>query len=76
MLMACSAVVTALPKGVFITTSAFSKEAREYVGQIEAKIILIDGPTLGGLMVDHDIGVNTIETYAVKRVDSDYFSEE
>ncbi|ABS25292.1 restriction endonuclease [Anaeromyxobacter sp. Fw109-5] len=63
-------------KGVFITTSAFSKEAREYVGQIEAKIILIDGATLAGLMVDHDVGVNTVETYAVKRVDSDYFSEE
>jgi restriction system protein len=63
-------------KGVFITTSTFSKEAREYVGQIESKIILIDGPTLAGLMVDHDIGVNTVDTYAVKRVDSDYFSEE
>jgi restriction system protein len=54
----------------------FSKEAREYVGQIESKIILIDGPTLAGLMVDHDIGVTTVDTYAVKRVDSDYFSEE
>lgn len=42
----------------------------------EAKTILIDGPTLAGLMVDHDIGVNTVTTYAVKREDSDYFSEE
>lgn len=63
-------------KGVFITTSMFSKEAREYVGQIDSKIILIDGPTLAGLMVDHDVGVNTVETFTVKRVDSDYFSEE
>jgi restriction system protein len=62
--------------GVFITTSTFSREAREYVGQIESKIILIDGATLAALMVDHDIGVNTVDTYAVKRVDSEYFSEE
>jgi restriction system protein len=63
-------------KGVFMTTSMFSREAREYVGQIDAKIILIDGPTLAALMVDHDVGVNTVETFTVKRVDSDYFSEE
>lgn len=63
-------------KGVFLTTSMFSKEAREYVGQIDAKIILIDGPTLASLMVDNDVGVNTVETFQVKRVDSDYFSEE
>jgi restriction system protein len=63
-------------KGVFLTTAMFSKEAREYVGQIDVKIILIDGPTLASLMVDNDVGVNTVETFQLKRVDSDYFSEE
>jgi restriction system protein len=63
-------------KGVFITTSLFSKEARDYVGHIEAKIILIDGPALAALMVDHGVGVATVDTFEVKRVDTDFFSEE
>lgn len=63
-------------KGVFITTSTFSSEAREYVSRIEKKIILVDGQQLVSLMLDFGIGVNTITTYEVKRVDSDYFSEE
>ncbi len=63
-------------KGVFITTSTFSSEAREYVSRIEKKIVLIDGVQLAGLMVDFDIGVSTINVYEVKKVDSDYFSEE
>lgn len=63
-------------KGVFITTSAFSRDAYDYVGQIDSKIILIDGATLAELMVDHGVGVNTVTSYEVKRVDTDYFSEE
>jgi len=63
-------------KGVFITTSTFSSEAREYVSRIEKKIVLIDGVLLASLMVDFNIGVNSVNTYEVKRVDSDYFSEE
>lgn len=63
-------------KGVFITTSGFSPEAREYVTQIESKIVLIDGPTLAALMVDMGVGVTTVSTFEVKRVDTDYFSEE
>lgn len=63
-------------KGVFITTSLFSKEARDYVGQIEAKVILIDGPTLAAYMVDHNVGVATVDMFEVKRVDTDFFSEE
>ena len=63
-------------KGVFITTSGFSREALEYAGMIEARIILIDGDRLAKLMVDHGVGVSTVGTYEVKRVDSDYFSEE
>ncbi len=63
-------------KGVFITTSAFSGEAREYVARIEKKIALIDGEQLATLMADFGIGVNNVSNYELKRVDSDYFSEE
>ncbi|AMP74856.1 restriction endonuclease [Ralstonia solanacearum] len=60
-------------KGVFITTATFSREAREYVGLISTKVILIDGALLSKLMVDHNVGVSTISTFAVKKIDSDYF---
>jgi restriction system protein len=60
-------------KGVFITTSSFSKEAVEYVSSIDAKIVLIDGKRLAELMIDYDVGVTTVTTYQLKRVDSDYF---
>jgi restriction system protein len=63
-------------KGVFITTSAFSSEARTYVQRIEKKIVLIDGRQLAALMADFGIGVNTVSTYEIKRVDTDYFAEE
>jgi restriction system protein len=63
-------------KGVFITTASFSKDAHDYVKQIDAKIILIDGAALAAYMVDFGIGVNPVSTFEVKRVDSDYFSEE
>jgi len=63
-------------KGVFITTSSFSNEARDYVKKIEKKIVLIDGRQLAALMVDFGIGVNTVNTYEIARVDSDYFTEE
>jgi hypothetical protein len=60
-------------KGIFITTSAFSKEAREYAANIESKIILVDGERLANLMMDYNVGVTPMMTYAVKRVDGDYF---
>jgi len=63
-------------KGIFITTSAFSREALDYVSNIEAKIILIDGQRLVEFMIDHGVGVTTEATYELKRMDSDYFSEE
>jgi restriction system protein len=63
-------------KGVLITTASFSKEAEEYVGRIERKIVLIDGKRLADLMIDHDIGVTTARTYTIKRLDSDYFVED
>ncbi|TRW93197.1 restriction endonuclease [Candidatus Methylobacter oryzae] len=63
-------------KGVFITTSSFSKEAGEYVSVIESKIILIDGAHLAKLMAEHNVGVSTVGQYEVKKLDSDYFDNE
>jgi restriction system protein len=63
-------------KGLFITTSNFSSDAEDYVSRIDAKVVLIDGETLAQLMIDHNVGVSTIGTYEIKKVDSDYFSEE
>jgi len=60
-------------KGVFITTSDFTKNAHEYVNTIEAKIILIDGEKLTQLMIDYDLGVSPKESYQIKELDSDYF---
>ena len=62
-------------KGIFITTSSFSREALEYVKLIDTKIILIDGPRLAALMFEHGIGVATESVYEVKRIDSDYFMD-
>jgi restriction system protein len=62
-------------KGVLITTSRFSQDAKEYVGRIEKKIVLIDGEQLAQLMIDHRIGVTEVSSYVVSRVDSDYFEE-
>jgi restriction system protein len=62
-------------KGIFITTSDFSREAQEYAGNIESRIVLIDGEQLTQLMIDHDIGVSTASIYEIKKVDSDYFTE-
>lgn len=58
-------------KGVFITTGSFSAEAIGYVDHIDPKVVLIDGRRLAELMIDFDVGVNTVATYNVKRVDSD-----
>lgn len=63
-------------KGVFITTSDFSRDAIDYAAKIESKIVLIDGEQLAQHMIDHNIGVAPVATYEVKRIDSDYFSEE
>lgn len=63
-------------KGVFITTSSFTQEAREYVSRIEKKIVLIDGTELARLCVDYGIGVVAQTSYAVKKLDSDFFIEE
>ncbi|MEJ2313982.1 MAG: restriction endonuclease [Nitrospirota bacterium] len=60
-------------KGIFITTSSYSKEALDFVSTIESKIILIDGEQLAQLMIDYDIGVSQVASYNIKKIDSDYF---
>jgi len=62
-------------KGIFITTSRFTDEAKSYVSQIGSKIVLIDGELLTSLMIDNDVGVSTISLYPVKKINSDYFDE-
>jgi restriction system protein len=62
-------------KGIFITTSDFSKSAQEYAASIENKIILIDGNSFAHLMIDYNVGVSTEATYELKRIDYDFFAE-
>lgn len=64
-------------KGILITTSNFSQQAIEYANGIEnLKIILIDGEQLAQLMIDHNVGVTEESRYIVKKIDTDYFSDE
>lgn len=63
-------------KGVFITTSGFSKSTYEFVSKIENKIVLIDGEQLAHLMIEYGIGVSKISSYEIKKLNSNYFPEE
>jgi restriction system protein len=62
-------------KGIFITTSTFTKEALDYTPKNETKIVLIDGVQLAQLMIDYNLGVSTQRVYEIKRLDNDYFEE-
>lgn len=62
-------------KGVFITTSSFHQTAIDYAESLSQKVILIDGQRLAQLMIEHNIGVSTAQTFHLKRLDADYFSE-
>ncbi|MBX2967641.1 MAG: restriction endonuclease [Cyclobacteriaceae bacterium] len=63
-------------KGIFITTSNFTKEALDYTPRNETKIVLIDGEQLAQLMIDYNLGCTTQQTYELKKIDSDYFGED
>jgi restriction system protein len=63
-------------KGIFITTSSFTKEAKEYTPKNESKIVLIDGEQLAQLMFDYDLGASPVTKFEIKRIDNDYFGEE
>jgi restriction system protein len=60
---------------VFITTSQFSKEAREYLTRIKKRIRLVDGEEPAQLMIDFGVGVTGGEIYEIKKLDCDYFKE-
>lgn len=60
-------------KGVFITTSTFSRDAREYVDRIEKRVVLIDGQELAQLMFEAGVAVTVSARYEVKAVDTDFF---
>ena len=62
-------------RGIFITTSRFTLEAVTYADRVAARVILIDGLALAGLMVRYNIGVQDQQTYVIKRVDEDFFDE-
>lgn len=63
-------------KGVLITTSSFSQEAKAYAGSIEKRIVLIDGEQLAEMMIDHGVGVSEAASYSVKKLDVGYFESE
>ncbi len=63
-------------KGVFITTSSFSKNALEYTSNVGTNVILIDGNQLAQLMIDYNVGVSSVSSYEIKKIDSDYFTDE
>ncbi|MEQ1767231.1 MAG: restriction endonuclease [Methylotenera sp.] len=63
-------------KGVFITTSDFTKEAQEYVKNITNKVVLMNGFSLARLMIENNVGVSKAATYEIKKIDTDYFVDD
>ena len=63
-------------KGVLITTSTFTKDAKAPLGKTDKKVSLIDGQMLAELMIDHDLGVSPDKSFHVKKIDSDFFEED
>lgn len=63
-------------KGVFLTTSSFAQTAQNYVQSHQKSIVLVDGAMLSELMIDHGIGISTVEQYSTYRIDTDYFDDE
>jgi restriction system protein len=63
-------------KGVFVTTSSFSGQAIDYVRHLTQRVVLIDGHRLAQLMIEHNVGVRTLRTLEIKRLDEDFFAED
>ena len=63
-------------KGVFVTTTSFTRAAKEYVARSPKRIVLIDGEELARLMIQHDVGVRMRVRYEIKRIDEDYFDQD
>lgn len=60
-------------KGVMMTTSKFTPEAKDFAQTVSDTLILVDGETMAGLMIDHGVGVNTTRSFVIPTLDSDYF---
>jgi restriction system protein len=64
-------------KGLFITTAKFSSGALQYASNLlGAKVVLVDGSALTKLMIKHNVGVSLEQVYEIKRIDTDFFTEE
>ena len=63
-------------KGVFVTTAAFTRAARDCVARSPKRIVLIDGEKVARLMIQHGVGVRTRVHHEIKRIDEDYFDQE
>jgi restriction system protein len=63
-------------KGVFVTASKFTVDARDYARNVQHRVVLIDGAELVRLMVRHGVGVRVERSVVIKKVDEDYFSDE
>ncbi|WP_343685568.1 restriction endonuclease [Asticcacaulis sp.] len=62
-------------KGVFVTTSSFSHQAKDFVRHLSQRVVLIDGQTLANLMIEHGVGVRTYRVVEFKRLDEDFFND-
>lgn len=62
-------------KGIFITTSDFAQNAYDYARSLAQKVILVDGPRLASLMMEHGVGVSTSRRIEIQKLDSDYFED-
>ncbi|MBD2395152.1 restriction endonuclease [Cyanobacterium aponinum FACHB-4101] len=63
-------------KGIFITTSRFSEQAKSYSPKNDIKLVLIDGQELAEYIIEFDLGVSTISEYKIKKIDFDYFESD
>ncbi len=60
-------------KGVFVTTSDFSKEATDYLKRVQQRVVLLNGTRFARLMIQHSVGVRVRRKYIIQSVDEDYF---
>lgn len=63
-------------KGIFITTSTFTKDAQASLKDYSSRIVLIDGYQLSKYMIDYGVGVSVMDVFELKKIDSDFFEEE
>src|ERR1700722_19721945 len=63
-------------RGIFITTSRFTPDARNFADRINVRLVLIDGPELATLMTEHNCGVVTEQIFTLKNLDENYFGDD